>query len=77
MNIVLLNALVAVAALVLLYGVWLGIHLLARARMGARQIGCRGPRTDDFGNEVCCQTGEPCPEDDTCEAAPSPPPATR
>jgi hypothetical protein len=55
-----LNIIVAVTALVLLYGFWVGVHLYARHRMGIRQIGCRGPVTDDFGNEVCCHTGEPC-----------------
>lgn len=68
MNTTLLNVLVALIALTLIYGLWVGVHLLARARMGVRQIGCRGPVTDDFGNEVCCHTGEPCPGDDACES---------
>ncbi|MBX3177147.1 MAG: hypothetical protein KF886_07300 [Candidatus Hydrogenedentes bacterium] len=68
MSTVLLNAVVAILALVLIFGVWIGIHLLARHRMGARQIGCRGPVTDDFGNEVCCRSGEPCAKDDSCES---------
>lgn len=63
----LINALVAIVALVVVYGVWVGVHLLARVRMGPRQIGCRGPMTDDFGNEVCCHTGEPCRRDASCE----------
>lgn len=63
----LVNALVAIVALVVVYGVWVGVHLLARFRMGPRQIGCRGPMTDDFGNEVCCHTGEPCRRDSSCE----------
>lgn len=69
----LINALVAVFALVVIYGIWVGVHLLARHRMGVRQIGCRGPVTDDFGNEVCCHTGEPCPRDDACESQALPP----
>ena len=66
-NTLVLNALVAVAALVLLFTLWVGIHVLARRRMGERQIGCRGPVTDDFGNEVCCHTGEPCRGDSACD----------
>ena len=73
MNTVLVNAAVAVTAIVLIYGIWVGVHLLARHRMGNRQIGCRGPVTDDFGNEVCCHTGEPCSQDEECEVSPSPP----
>ena len=76
MNTVLLNALVAVAGLALVYGIWIGVHLIARHRMGVRQIGCRGPVTDDFGNEVCCHTGEPCTKDSDCETAPVPPSPT-
>lgn len=68
MNPNLVNGLVAVVALVVVYGVWIGVHLLARHRMGIRQIGCRGPMTDDFGNEICCHTGEPCRRDATCES---------
>lgn len=69
MSTALLNALVAVAALVIIFGVWGGVHLLARRQMGERQIGCRGPSTDAYGNTVCCNTGEPCervPEDRSC-----------
>jgi len=73
MSTVVLNAIVAVAALTILFGVWIGVHLLARFRMGARQIGCRGPMTDDFGNEICCHTGEPCERDTPCETAACPP----
>lgn len=76
MNTILLNALVAVAALAIIFGVWIGVHLLARLRMGARQIGCRGPMTDDFGNEICCHTGEPCDRENSCESAVAPPPAS-
>ena len=69
----LINALVAVVALIVVYGIWVGVHLLARQRMGERQIGCRGPMTDDFGNEVCCHTGEPCTRDEACESGTAPP----
>lgn len=68
MSATLISAMAAVVALVLIYGLWIGIHLLARYRMGVRQIGCRGPVTDDFGNEVCCHTGEPCTKDEACES---------
>lgn len=60
MSPLLLNAIVVIAALVIVLGVWSGVHLLARKRMGPRQIGCRGPSTDAQGNEVCCTTGEAC-----------------
>jgi len=60
MSAILLNAAVALGALVIIFGVWGGVHLLARKRMGDRQIGCRGPSTDAYGNSVCCNTGEPC-----------------
>jgi len=60
MSTILLNALVAIVALVLLFGVWGGVHLLARKRMGDRKIGCRGPVLDDEGNSVCCNTGGEC-----------------
>ncbi len=69
----LVNGLVAVVALTVLFGVWVGIHLLARHRMGERQIGCRGPMTDDFGHEVCCHTGEPCDRDKAGEPGLTPP----
>jgi len=68
LNPTLVNGLVAVLALITVYGIWIGVHLLARYRMGDRQIGCRGPMTDDFGNEICCHTGEPCRRDDACES---------
>ena len=73
MNTVLINAVVAVAAILLIYAVWGGVHLLARRRMGVRQIGCRGPVIDDFGNEVCCHTGERCEKNEARDAASSPP----
>ena len=66
MNPIILNAIIAIVALVLIFTVWIGVHLIARHRMGVRQIGCRGPVTDDFGNEVCCHTGEPCENDSSC-----------
>lgn len=69
----LVNGLVAVVALVIVYGVWVGVHLLARRRMGERQIGCRGPVTDDFGNEICCQTGESCDREKACDTVENPP----
>lgn len=62
-----LNIAVALAALAIIFSLWVGVHLLARNRMGIRQIGCRGPVTDDFGNEVCCHTGEPCTGKDSCD----------
>lgn len=64
---ILLNAAVAIVALVILYTIWGGAHLLARYRMGDRKLGCRGPSSDDWGNAVCCHTGEPCERAETCE----------
>lgn len=75
MNPTLVNGLVAVLALITVYGIWIGVHLIARHRMGERQIGCRGPMTDDFGNEVCCHTGEPCRRDEACESGETSPPS--
>ncbi|MBI3117183.1 MAG: hypothetical protein HYZ00_00755 [Candidatus Hydrogenedentes bacterium] len=60
MNTFLLNAVAVVVALVLLFGVWIGVHLLARRRMGERKLGCRGPTFDEQGNSVCCHSGQPC-----------------
>lgn len=56
----LLNMLALIVALAILFGVWGGVHLLARKRLGDRKLGCRGPTTDDWGNTVCCHTGDPC-----------------
>lgn len=53
----LLNIAVAAAALVVIYGVWGGVHLLARKRMGERQLGCKGPVPDRGGNMLCCKGG--------------------
>lgn len=77
MNTIVLNAIIAIGALVLIFTVWIGVHLLARHRMGVRQIGCRGPVTDDFGNEVCCHTGKPCSEETECETDKSADPSRR
>ncbi len=53
----LLNIAVAAAALVVIFGVWGGVHLLARKRMGERQLGCKGPVPDRGGNMLCCKGG--------------------
>lgn len=53
----LLNIAVAAAALVVIFGVWGGVHLLARKRMGERQLGCKGPVPDPGGNMLCCKGG--------------------
>ncbi|MBI1318671.1 MAG: hypothetical protein GC168_06950 [Candidatus Hydrogenedens sp.] len=64
------NIIAVIVALSLLFGVWGGVHLLARKRMGDRPIGCRGPQIDEAGNKVCCHTGGPCEsERDTAESA--------
>lgn len=60
MNPLILNVLAVLAALVMIYTVWIGVHLLARKRMGERKLGCQGPSYDLEGNSVCCRTGEAC-----------------
>ena len=64
-----LNILLGMLALSALFLLWIGAHLLARLRLGERRLGCRGPTTDDEGNEICCHTGEICDakEEGTCE----------
>ena len=46
--------------LLLLFGIWGGVHLLANFRLGFRRMGCQGPRADAYGNQICCKTGGPC-----------------
>lgn len=58
-----LNALAILIALVLLFGIWIGVHLLARRRMGDRKLGCQGPSYDAAGNSICCKTGLECDRD--------------
>ena len=60
MSQIVLNILVAVVALVAIFGFWIGAHLLARYRLGERRLGCRGPTVDETGSEICCHTGEVC-----------------
>lgn len=60
MNPVVLNVVVLLVALSLLYGVWMGVHLLARKLLGERKLGCKGPSVDEEGNQICCTTGELC-----------------
>lgn len=63
MNPLLLNILVFAIALLVLFSVWVGVHLLARHRMGDRKLGCRGPTVDEQGNTVCCNSGARCDRD--------------
>lgn len=51
----LFNALVALGAIVILLGGWGVVHVVARKRMGGRDIGCRGPIPDARGNMECCK----------------------
>lgn len=55
-----LNLLVGLVAIVILFSIWIGVHLLARHRLGPRKIGCQGPSYDVEGNPVCCNSGETC-----------------
>jgi hypothetical protein len=57
-----LTLLVAGVALVILFVVWGGIHLLARKRLGDRKLGCRGPVVDADGRARCCQGLDMCQE---------------
>jgi hypothetical protein len=60
METILLRAGLTVLVLVCFFGIWVGVHLLARRRLGDRRLGCRGPTVDDSGNEVCCNSGDTC-----------------
>ena len=55
MQTVLLNIAVAAAALVIIFAVWGGVHLLARRRIGERQLGCKGPVPGENGQNLCCR----------------------
>lgn len=59
----LFNILIIVVALIVLYAVWGGVHLIAVKRLGFRRLGCRGPSFDENGNSICCNTGEICDKD--------------
>ncbi len=66
----LLSLLVGLIALLTLFSIWIGVHLLARHRLGPRKLGCQGPSYDIAGNPVCCKTGELCdrpPKDDAAK----------
>ena len=67
----LLNLAALAVLLTTLFLVWGGVHLLARSRMGEREIGCRGPVVDAEGNTVCCQDGSPCESAEECSTEPS------
>ena len=62
MSTVLLTLAAAGVLLAALYALWGGVHLLANYRMGFRRMGCQGPRTDAYGKQVCCKSGEECDE---------------
>lgn len=52
---------VAILAVIILFLVWGGVHLLARKHLGDRKLGCRGPVYDESGKPMCCQNpDEPC-----------------
>ena len=54
-HVMFLNMFVTVLALTVIFGIWVGVHLLARGQMGDRKLGCRGPVKDDAGNAWCCK----------------------
>ena len=52
---ILLNLAAAAVVLIVVFGVWGGLHLLARKQLGDRKMGCKGPRPDGQGNMLCCR----------------------
>ena len=53
--------LAAAAVLCVLFGTWIGVHLLAQRRLGYRKLSCSGPVVDEEGKARCCKgTGELC-----------------
>ncbi|HOJ67228.1 MAG TPA: hypothetical protein PKX28_08015 [Candidatus Hydrogenedentes bacterium] len=65
MAVILLNLVVAGVVLIVVFGVWGGVHLLARRRLGDRKMGCKGPHRDEQGNMLCCRgDGSPCENPD-------------
>ncbi len=70
---ILLNIVVIIVALAVLYGIWGGVHLFAVKRLGFRKLGCRGPSIDEYGNSICCTSGDKCDKvppksEDTCRS---------
>jgi len=55
MEVILLNLGVAGTVLIVVFGVWGGVHLLARRQLGERKMGCKGPQRDEQGNMLCCR----------------------
>lgn len=70
MSTIAINAIAAIVALLVLLGIWGGVHWYAQKRLGIRQLGCRGPVLDEEGNQVCCNTGEICEETCSTESTP-------
>ncbi|HPU97011.1 MAG TPA: hypothetical protein PLO53_03540 [Candidatus Hydrogenedentes bacterium] len=65
MNVLLLNIAAAGVFLCVILGIWGGVHLLARGRLGERKMSCKGPQRDDQGNLLCCRgDGSPCENPD-------------
>ena len=63
--ILLLNFALALGAMLIIVAVWSVVHLLARARMGEREMSCHGPTVDAHGNAWCCKgDGQLCEEQD-------------
>lgn len=57
---VVLNAAVAIVAIALVLGVWIGVHLLAQRRVGERKLGCSGPTPNAEGGVSCCSQSASC-----------------
>ena len=68
MEVILLNLGVAGTVLIVVFGVWGGVHLLARRQLGERKMGCKGPETYNNcaivkwneGTSWPVQAGHPC-----------------
>ena len=55
-----LQATIAILAIVIVFTVWGGVHLLASRQLGDRKLGCQGPQADAEGNVGCCQGDSGC-----------------
>lgn len=64
MVVLFVNMALTLAGMAIILTVWMGVHLLARRRMGERKFACKGPSVDDQGVAWCCKgDGSLCVED--------------
>ncbi|HNR30343.1 MAG TPA: hypothetical protein PKI11_05600 [Candidatus Hydrogenedentes bacterium] len=63
MTVLLVNIILAFAAMAVILATWTAVHLLARRRMGERTFSCKGPTVDAQGLARCCKgDGSICSE---------------